>query len=440
MGKRVLVITYYFPPCPEVASLRLKGLAKYLPEYGWELVILTAKLPGKPETRFKVIETPYPGDVPTRWKRKLGLAENKAFLKQIGLHMVLHEDRTSLRMVNAIRAVIASLTNRMVNVIREVVAYPDPQKDWYPFALRVGHELLRRERFDALLSSSGPVTCHLIAKKLKAQHGLPWIADLRDLWTQNHYYSYGSLRLMFERKLEIKTLSFADALVTVSKPWAKKLQSLHPRNPVFVILNGYDSDEMTSVTPTKEFTITYTGQFYYQGGRNPSPLFQALADLISEGKINRCDVKVRFYGPVEYWLEQAVKLYQLEDIVILHPFVPREEATVKQRESQILLLLKHTVEADAYPAKVFEYLAAQRPILSMGGPKGVVGELLEETGAGLHVSSYEELKNVLVQFYDKYKVYGQVPYNGKKESIVKYSHYEMAHKFADILDFVVGKN
>lgn len=428
MSRRVLIITYYFPPRPGVASLRLRGLAKYLPEYGWEPVILTAALPGEPEHRFKVVQTPYPGDATACWKRKLGLAPDKGFQEQIGVPWALREGKTSL-------------TNKMVNVIKAVIAYPDEQKGWYPFALRVGHDLLKRERFDALLSSSGPVTCHLIARELKARYGLPWIADLRDLWTQNHYYSYGPLRLMFERKLEVKTLSSADALVTVSKPLAEKLQSLHRSKPVFAIPNGYDPDEMGSVTPTREFTITYTGQFYYQGRRDPLPLFQVLAELISEGKINRCDVRVRFYGPVEYWLEQEVKLYQLEDIVILHHFVPREDALERQRESQILLLLNwdHPEEAGVYTGKVFEYLAAQRPILAIGGPKGVVAELLEETGAGVHVSSHEELKRVLTQFYDEYKAYGQVAYHGKRDRIARYSHREMARKFANVLDSVAER-
>lgn len=428
MGRRVLVISYYFPPRPGVASLRLRGLAKYLPEYGWEPVILTAVLPGEPEGGFRVIQTFYPGDATACWKRRLGLVGDKGFQEQIGVPRALRESRTSL-------------TSRIVNVIKAVIAYPDEQKGWYPFALRAGQDLLKRERFDALLSSSGPVTCHLIARELKARHGLPWIADLRDLWTQNHYYPYGSLRLMFERKLEVKTLSSADALVTVSKPLAEKLQSLHRSKPVFAIRNGYDPDEMGSVTPTREFTITYTGQFYYQGRQDPLPLLQALAELISEEKINRCDVRVRFYGPVEYWLEQGVKLYQLEDIVILHPFVPREDALARQRESQVLLLLNwdHPEEVGVYTGKVFEYLAAQRPILAIGGPKGVVAELLEETGAGVHVSSYEELKRVLAQLYDEYKAYGQVPYHGNKERIARYSHREMAHKFAAVLDSVVEK-
>lgn len=254
MDGRVLVITYYFPPRPGVASLRLRGLAKYLPEYGWEPLILTAALPGEPEHRFKVIQTPYPGDATACWKRKLGLAPDKGFREQLGVPRSLREGRNSF-------------TGKVVNLARGLIAYPDDQKHWYPFAVSAGDELLKRERFDALRSSSGPVTCHLIAKELKRRHGIPWVADLRDLWTQNHYYPYGSVRRLFERRLEVKTLSVADVLVSVSKPLAQKLRLLHRGKPVIAIPNGYDPDEVASAPLTKEFTITYTGQLY-QGKRD----------------------------------------------------------------------------------------------------------------------------------------------------------------------------
>ncbi|HDN74462.1 MAG TPA: hypothetical protein ENG16_05540 [Archaeoglobus sp.] len=422
MGRRVLVITYYFPPRPGVASLRLRGLAKFLPEYGWEPVILTAALPGKPEPCFKVVQTPYPGDVTARWKRRLGLAADKGFQEQIRIPRALRERK-------------GSFTTKVFNLAKAIIAYPDDQKGWYPFAVEVGHDLLKNGEFDALLSSSGPVTCHLIARELKRSHRIPWVADLRDLWTQNHYYPYGSLRRLLERRLEVKTLGTADVLVTVSKPFAQKLQLLHCGKLVIAIPNGYDPDEVATAPLTKEFTITYAGQLY-QGKRDPTLLFRAIAELISEGRIDRQDIKIRFYGTTEYWLAKAIKRFGLEDVVSLHPQVSRYIALEKQRESQVLLLLQwdHPEEMGVYPGKVFEYLAAQRPILAIGGPKGVIAELLEETGAGIHACKYEDIKSILTKFYKQYKTYGYVPYTGCKERIAKYSHREMARRFAEVLE------
>ena len=230
-------------------------------------------------------------------------------------------------------------------------------------------------------------------------------------------------------------MSAADVLVTVSEPLAQKLRLLHSGKPVIVIPNGYDPDEVVSVPLTPEFTITHTGQLY-QGKRDPAPLFRAIAESISEGQLDRRVVRVRFYGATEYWLEKEVKRFGLEDVVSLHPQVPRNIALEKQRESQVLLLLNwdDPEEIGLYTGKVFEYLAARRPILAVGGPRGVVTELLEETGAGVHPIGYDQLKHMLIELYNQYKTHGYVPYGGHEERVAKYSHREMARRFAELLD------
>ena len=204
---------------------------------------------------------------------------------------------------------------------------------------------------------------------------------------------------------------------------------------MIAIPNGYDPDEVASAPLTKKFTITYTGQLY-QGKRDPTPLFRAIAELISEGRLDRRAVKVRFYGAIEYWLEKEIRRFGLEDVVSLNPRVPRKIALEKQRESQILLLLNwdDPGEIGVYTGKVFEYLAARRPILAVGGPRGVVTELLEETGAGVHALGYEQLKHILLEFWEQYTTHGYVPYRGSEERIAKYSHREMARRFAEMLD------
>ena len=418
----MLIVTYYFPPRPGVASLRLRGLAKYLPEFGWEPVILTAALPGEPDSRFKVVQTPYPGDATALFKKRLLLNPSKGFQEQVGVPLAVREGKRSF-------------TRRPITLVKGVIAYPDERKGWYPFATKAGTAVLQEENFNALISSSGPVTAHLIAKRLNTEQHIPWVADLRDLWTQAHQYPYWRLRKWFERKLELKTLAQADALVTVSKPLAEKLSSLHRGKPVFAVPNGFDPDEVGSAPLTKEFTVTYTGQLY-QGKQDPVPLLQALRQLIVEEVVNQDVTRIRFYGPTQYWLEQEIRRYHLEKIAKQCGTVSREVALTKQRESQILLLLNWNDpgEQGTYTGKVFEYLAAKRPILAIGGPEGVVSELLEETGAGVHVSDLATLKGILTRYYQEYETSGRVSYRGRDNESLKYSHREMARKFAKVLD------
>ena len=426
MTKKALIIAYYFPPRPGVASLRLKGLAKYLPEFGWEPVILTADLPGVPDQRFKVIETNYPGDVTAKLKRKLGLNPDRRFQEQIG---ILSKATGRKRF----------FANKLVAIAEGLFIYPDGQKKWYPFAISAGIKIIMKEKYDAIISCSPPVTTHLVAKYLKENHDIPWLADFRDLWTQNHNYQYGFLRKWFEKRLEVNTITQADALVTVSKPLANKLRILHPKIPIFTIMNGFDIDEINkSAINNKKFTITYTGNLLF-GKQDPELLFKTIRELIDESTLKLNDIRVNFYGPVQYWLTQKIDKHDLDKIVTQHGTVPREIALKSQRESQILLILgwNDPKERGVYTGKIFEYLAAKRPILAIGEYRGVLAELLEETNAGYYFSKFKPLKYFITRCYKEYKMKGEVQYYGNIGQIKKFSHYEMAKRFANVLDGIV---
>jgi glycosyltransferase involved in cell wall biosynthesis len=420
--KRVLVITYYFPPRPAVASLRPLGLAKYLPEFGWEAVILTAALPGKPDPHFEVIETQY-HDCLGFGKRLLKLDSQSPLIAQVKNKLKTRSEKSPLDFILA--------------AIGGVIAYPDPQKGWQRFAVEAGKDILQQENIKAMISSSPPVTSHIIAERLEDKFKIPWVADFRDLWTQNYYYLYGPLRRVIERRLELNTLSTADALVAVSQPWADDLHSLHRRKPAHSIPNGFDPAEVNTAPAklTDKFTISYTGNLY-PGKQSPAPLFAALRDLVTGASMEASDMEVRFYGPEAGWIDKQAEHYGLTGVVRQFGMVPREIALNKQRESQLLLLLKWSggQQRGLYTAKIFEYLAARRPVIAVGGFPDVVDQLLDETKAGVSGQTGEEIKALLVQLYREYKLTGAVSYAGDATEINKYSYREMAKRYAAILD------
>jgi hypothetical protein len=328
----------------------------------------------------------------------------------------------------------------LLTAVGEVTAYPDPQKAWRRFAIEAGGNILRQGDIKAMISTSPPATGHIVARTLKDEFKVPWIADFRDLWTQNYYYPYGRLRRMRERKLELRTLAAADALVTVSRPAADDLHSLHRQKPVHSIPNGFDPTEVNA-TPAKltdKFTVTYTGNLY-PGKQSPEPLFAALHDLIAGGSVAAGDIEVRFYGPQAGWIDKHAERYGLTDVVKQFGTVPREIALNKQRESQLLLLLKWNDpgQRGAYLAKIFEYLAARRPVLAVGGFPDVVDQLLNETRAGVSGQTGEEIKALLLPLYQEYRASGAAGYSGDEAEVNKYSHREMAKKFVEILDGLV---
>jgi len=420
--KKVLVIAY-FPPTP-LPSPRIMGLAKYLPEFGWESVILAASLPQKSDKRFKVIETPY-RDALSFWKRLFRLNPDEDLRGGIKKRFGVTAKK--------------SFMDYLLTLGGEIVNYPDGFRGWKPFAIKAGDELLQQEEVQAIISSSAPVTSHIIARELKIKHKIPWVADFRDLWTQNHNYNYSRLRKLLDKRLELKTLAEADALVTVSQPWADKLSALHKGKATYAITNGFDP-EIVNIPPanlTDKFTITYTGSIY-TGKQEPSKFFAALRDLISDETVDPREIEVRFYGSKHDWLDKEIQQYGLSNIVKQHGVVPRQIVLEKQIESQLLLSLKweDPQQRGWYSGKIFEYLAARRPILAIGGSDDIIKELLDETKAGICALAVEDVKSTLSELYSEYKLTGRVSYPGGMKKISKYSYREMARKFAEVLDHI----
>ncbi len=217
------------------------------------------------------------------------------------------------------------------------------------------------------------------------------------------------------------------------------------------------------VNLSQKFTITYTGNIYKKG-HNPMKVLIALSNLISYGGVEPHDISVRFYGSGQEWLGKWIKYYGLSEVVELCGEVSREKALEKQRESQVLLSLKWEKHNEAgiysgklfeylaakrpilavgggthggYSSKIFEYLAAERPILAVGGYPDVVNELLDETKAGIWAGSVDDIEKAIYDMYQEYKNKGQVNYVGDVDKVSKYTHSNMAKKFVEVLNAFV---
>ena len=420
--KKVLIVA--LPGC---TSRRIFGLAKYLPEFGWQPILLTIPHLEKPDLPLRVIETSC-CDALSFWKKLLGFSPGQDIRAQA---------KERLRVTSS-----KSWLDPLLTFGGAIINYPDAERGWKPFALKAANELLQEEAIQAIISSSSPVTSHLIANELKTRYNLPWLADFRDLWSQNHNYRYGPLRKRLDRRLEIKTLARADALVTVSQPLAEKLGRLHQGKSTYAITHGFDPAEVNTPPaklPTK-FTITYTGNIY-PGKQDPTKLLASLRDLIADGTLYPQEIEARFYGGKHNWLDYKIKQHGLADTVKQYGPVAREAAVQRQRESQLLLVLnwEDDREPGIHTAKIFEYLAARRPILATGGPRdNVVVELLNQTRAGLPAPTTEEVKSALKQLYQEFKQQGEIAFTGDETEINKYSHREMASRFAEILENLAG--
>lgn len=427
--KKVIILGHFWPYHPR-GSKRMLGLAKYLPEFGWQPIIVTEFLQQKPEKQFRIIETSSRNTI-TSLKKRLFLDPHQGLQKQIGIPASLREKRQSI-------------TTKILKLIEGLITYPDIEKGWKPFVLKAVAEVFQKEKISALMSV-WPLASHLIAQDLKNQYQIPWVADFPDLWSQGYGYHYGRLRKTLDTRLEKKTLKLADALTTSCWPQAKILRKLHPGKYIRSIMIGYDPERINRPASklTKKLTISYTG--LWQGEeRHPLKLFQGLKELITQQLIQPQDIEVRFYGPKSQWLDNKIKEYGLANMVKQFGIVPWEECLQKQRESQILLHLnwEEVEERGVFSGKLPEYLAARRPILAAGGinQDEVVKAILSQTKAGVYCPWVKDIKRQLLRFYSEYKQKGYIPYQADLQKVKQYSYKKMAKKFAKILNLVSKKN
>jgi len=425
---RILFLTYAYPPLPAAGSIRAGGLAKYLPQFGWEVLVLTAKLPKGSRPAARVLETEY-NDVIAEWKSRFRMDPKQSAHAKLKLSLPSQPNSSGLH------------TNLLL-LVKGLIAFPDQHRGWVRFGVEALSKLKPSEKPDIILSSSPPASVHLIASKARQLFNRPWVADFRDLWSEN---LWGVTRLLqpLHRRLEKKTMCMADALVTVSEPWARSLHGHYPHKPVYTITNGFDPDDFESRanTLTAYFSLTHTGRLY-EGRRDPTLLFDVLRDLTKEGLLDKRDLRVRFFGPSESWLGLLAQRYGLSDIVEIGGMIPRKEALVRQAESQILLLLgwADPKETGQHTGKLFEYFGSRRPILAVGGSEGVLTETLRQTRTGVHVSDRTNLRQHLLSCYREFKARGSVSYHVNQEALYPYTHIEMARKFSEVLNATLTGN
>lgn len=399
---RILIVSYYFPPYNIIASLRVGKTAKYLRRFGHEVRVVTAR------------NLPYPADLPFEVPSEYVIATPWVnFSRPYTLNTRLRRHRSSVVVLFDKAPTVQmqyTIALRLLNAYRSLVAFPDDAIGWFPFGWNEAQRLLERWRPDVIVASSGPPTSLLIASALHRRHGLPWVGELRDLWTDNHYYPYPMWRRVLETWLERRTLRTAAGLVTVSEPLARTLR-LHYNLPTEVVLNGFDPSDYPPVQPTcadPQLTIVYTGTIYRVNQR-AAPLFAALQRLGSRAARVRVIIYSSSINGIVAIRSEAQQ-YGVEHLLDIRNAVPYHEALAQQRAADVLLLLlwNDPRERGVYTGKLFEYLGARRPILGIGPADNVASDLICERRAGMVSADPTEIAGQLTRWLDA-KECGGIP-------------------------------
>ena len=424
MMKKVLIITYYWPPSGGAGVQRWLKFAKYLPELGWQPVILTVD--------------PEYASYPQR---------DESLAKEVGSDCLVYTTK-SFELYNFYKLISGkkevpyggfanesqeSSFQKISKFLRGNFLLPDPRKGWNKYALKKATELIRAFNIETVVTTSPPHSTQLIGLKLKQQFNIRWIADLRDPWTDIYYYNqfkHTKLALRADKNYERKVVESADVLITVSED-VKRIFAEKSELPIaaktVVIPNGFDEDDfrITNIPTEAKKIITYTGTI--SEAYDVDCLLEALC-LLSEN--SKSQLLVRFVGKVPSSVVNKFRSTGLE--VELVGYVDHIKSIEYLFRSDLLLLVIPKVKNNQgiLTGKFFEYLASQKPVLAIGPTDGDLAKIIQETKCG-KLFDYEDSTGMLLFIQEKLVLSKTTM---ECESASKYSRKELTKTLIELFE------
>ncbi len=372
--RKVLLIVYYWPPARGPGVQRWLYFVRYLSEFGVEPVLYLPENPHYP-LRDPELEELVPEGLKVYRSR---------FWEPYGLAGLFSRKKTRRISSGIIHRKNPTLLERAMLWIRGNLFIPDARRFWVKTALRELPDILSREGIDTVVTSGPPHSLHLIGLGLKRQQPVRWVADFRDPWTEIGYFEAllpGKRALKRHKELESKVLASADRILTTSSITRQAFKAITPR-PISVVTNGYDGPVGDGRQPEGDFVLAHIGSLL--SDRNPEPLWNALKNLKARDPGFGQHLRLELTGVVSDEIVGNLKEKGLWEHTLIRPYVPHREALALQRRAQVLLL----IEIDAphtrgiLPGKLFEYMAAARPVLAIGPAGWEAAERVAESGCG----------------------------------------------------------
>lgn len=420
--KKVLIITYYWPPSGGAGVQRWLKFAKYLPEFGWQPVILTVD--------------PQYASYPQR---------DDSLTNEIGPDCMVYTTK-SFELYNLYKLISGkkevpyggfaneskeSFLQKVSKFLRGNFLLPDPRKGWNKYALKKAEELIREFNIGTVVTTSPPHSTQLIGLKLKKRHNIKWIADLRDPWTDIYYYhqfKHTALARQVDRNYERKVIEQADVIVSVSED-VKRIFAEKSRKPIaaktVIVPNGYDEDDfkLKDIPVENRKIITYTGTI--SEAYDVDKLLEALVRLNDKLK---AELLLRFVGKIPQTVEQRFRDTGLE--IELVGYVDHNKSIEYLLRSDLLLLVLPKVKNNKgiLTGKFFEYLAAQKPILAIGPVDGDLARIILDTNCG-RIFDYTDSGGMIRFIHNVFDPENQLE---KSVSTELYSRRELTCKIAGL--------
>lgn len=394
--KKVLIITYYWPPAGGPGVQRWLKFVKYLPDFGIQPVVYVPENPTYP-----IVDEHLASEISDRAvviKRKIfepyalaSVFSRKRNIKKFSSGIIPSERKQTL-------------PEKLALWIRGNFFIPDARVFWVRPSVVFLEKYIAENGIDTIITSGPPHSLHLIGLHLKKKCKVKWIADFRDPWTTIGYHKDLKLSLSSQQKhkvLEKRVLNTSDIIIVTSKTTKAEFQRI-TNKPIEVITNGYDIDKKPGLKRDEKFTLSHIGSLLSE--RNPQILWQALSELIREIPGFSGHFQLRLIGTISQEIVDATRNYNLSGYTDIMGYVPHAEAVDFQQRSQVLLLIEiNSMETKSIiPGKLFEYMVSGRPIIAIGPNGSDFAEIISDTNTGVFINyaEKEKLKSAILRYYN----------------------------------------
>lgn len=426
--KKVLVIAYYWPPSGGSGVQRWVKMCKYLPQNGWLPVVYTPLNPA-----LTAVDDTLAADVP---------AEVEVIRRRI-IEPGQFSRKTTNAQVTPINGQKKTLKQRIAMWIRGNLFIPDPRVLWVLPSVRFLCRYLREHHVDAIVSTGPPHSMHLIAKMVARRTGLPWVADFRDPWTRMFYFKHLSLTPRAESlhvKMELSVLDGATRVVAVSPLVQLDFQQA-TETPVELITNGFDAQDFPDMPrssfSSEHFTLLHAGLFAADG--NPTVLWEALGEMVTSDSDFARDFRLVLCGKTDSAVVSALCEAGLGDNFTDLGYVDHKSVVQRMKGAAALMLpLRKEPEYRAtLPGKLFEYLAARRPVIGVGQKDGAMAAILSSTGVG-QCFDWDEKQAMKTWIAACYQAWKKGELGDNQADLSAYSREGLAASYARLLNEITS--
>jgi len=396
--KKVLIIAYYWPPAGGPGVQRWLKFVKYLPDFEIEPIVYVPE-----NATYPIIDHDLVHQVnnnvtvlkqPIKEPYKLASIFSKKSTTTISSGIIKAEKKQSF-------------VEKILLYVRGNFFIPDARVGWVNPSVDYLSNYIKTNAVDVIITTGPPHSMHLIGLELQKRFAVKWIADFRDPWTSIGYHKELKLTDKSAQKhkdLERLVLTKADTIITTSFTTKQEFAEI-TQKPIHVITNGYDIETIEKPAMDQKFTISHIGSLLSK--RNPHILWKALNEILQENDQFQSDFQLQLIGKVSSEIIDIIKDFKLDAYLNILGYVSHTEALKYQRSSQVLLL----IEIDSFetigiiPGKLFEYMAAERPILAIGPKESDVEKIIKDTNAGKYFNydNFEEVKQYILDCYSKYQ-------------------------------------